>query len=154
MRKYDVRFHAAAPLVRGQPPPAPGPLVERFRNFEFMKLVAGPWGDLSQDFHHLLRTLAEKKVESTAVAAGRFSSGGELGKVMGDIRRACSVEIVRGQALCLLERLAHLGPGARAAGERRRVAEQLEDKRRQQAQAFYLAYQNRGLARIGRAFVP
>ena len=154
LRKYDVRFHAAAPVVRGQPPPPPGPLVERFRNFEFLKLVAGPWGDLSQEFHVLLRTLAERKVESAAVAGGRFSSGGELGKVIGEMRRACSVEIVLGQALCLLERLAHLGPGARAAGERRRVAEHLEDRRRQQAQAYYLAYQNRGLARIGRAFVP
>ena len=42
-----------------------------------------------------------------------------LGKVMGEVRRAFSVTVVRAQALCLLERLAHLGPGARAAAQRR-----------------------------------
>ena len=108
-------------MVRGQPQPAPGPLVQCFCGFEFLKLVAGPWGDLSRDFRVLLRTLAEKRVESSSRAEGRFSSGGELGKVMGDIRRALSVEIVRGQALCLLDRLSHLGPGAKRAGERREL---------------------------------
>ena len=128
--------------------------MQRFYGFEFLKLVAGPWGELSQDFHLLLRSLAEKRVESSARAEGRFSSGCELGKVMGDIRRALSVEIVRGQALCLLDRLSPLGPGARKAGERRQILRNLENKRRQQAQAYYLAYTNRGLSRIGRAFVP
>ena len=27
LREYDVRFHGAAPLVRGQPEPPAGPLV-------------------------------------------------------------------------------------------------------------------------------
>ena len=79
---------------------------------------------------------------------------GELGKVMGEVRRAVSVQVVRSQALCLLERLAHLGPGARSAGERRRVAERLEETRRRQVEAYNLAHQNRGLSRVGRAFVP
>ena len=73
---------------------------------------------------------------------------------MGYIRRALSVEIVRGQALCLLDRLSHLGPGAKRAGERRELVQNLDYRRRQQAQAYYLAYMNRGLTRIGRAFVP
>ena len=126
LRKFDVRFHGTEPLVRGQPQPAPGPLVQCFCGFEFLKLVAGPWGDLSRDFRVLLWTLAEKRVESSSRAEGRFSSGGELGKVMGDIRRALSVEIVRGQALCLLDRLLHLGPGAKRAGERRELVQNLE----------------------------
>ena len=33
---------------------------------------------------------------------------------MGEIRRGFSVTVVRGAAMCLLERLAHLAPGARA----------------------------------------
>ena len=37
------------------------------------------------------------------------------------LRRSVSVAVVRGQALCLLERLAHLGPGARAASQRRQA---------------------------------
>ena len=36
-----------------------------------------------------------------------------LGKVMGEMRWAFSVTVVRAQALCLLERLAHLGPEER-----------------------------------------
>ena len=59
LRRYDVMFHGAAPLVRGQPEPPPGPLVQRLRSFPMQKLVAGPWGDLSQDFHELLRRLKD-----------------------------------------------------------------------------------------------
>ena len=35
---------------------------------------------------------------------------GLLGNVMGDTRRATSVTVVKAKAMCLLERLAHLGP--------------------------------------------
>ena len=52
-------------------------------------------------------------------AQGREAGEGMLGKVMGEIRRSFSVAIVRSQALCLLDRLSHLGPGARAAAQRR-----------------------------------
>ena len=47
-----------------------------------------------------------------------------------------------------------MSPGARAAGERRRVVERLEDGRRRQVQAVNLAHIVRGLDRMGRAFVP
>ena len=82
-------------------------------------LVAGPWGDLSQDLHELLGTFARSRAEASARSKGRGGGAGkgELGTVMGEVRRAMSVEVVRSQALCLLERLAQLGPGARAAGE-------------------------------------
>ena len=61
---------------------------------------------------------------------------------------------LKSQALCLLERLAHLGPGARAAGERRKVVQRIEEIRKRQAQAYRLAHRNRGLCRVGRAFLP
>ena len=156
LRAYDVRFHGAAPLLRGQPPPPPGPLVQRLRRYELLKLVAGPWGDLSQDLHVLLGTFAQQRVEALARSAGRafFSYEGELGKAMGEVRRAFSVTVVRSNALCLLERLSQLGPGARKAGERRRVVQALEERRREQAQAYSLAHRQRGLTRIGRAFIP
>ena len=73
---------------------------------------------------------------------------------MGQIRRALSIQIVRSNALCLLERLTHLGPGARAAGERRKVVQRLEERRKQQAQAYDLALRARGLSRVGQAFIP
>ena len=156
LRKYDVRFHGSAPKLRGQPPPPPGPLVWRLHDFELLKLVAGPWGDLSQDFHGLLKTFAEKRVEALARSSGRpyFSVEGELGKAMGEVRRAFSVTVVRSNALCLLERLAQLGPGTRAAGERRRAAQVLDERRRQQAQAYSVAHRQRGLSRVGRTFIP
>ena len=67
-----------------------------------------------------------------------------------------SVQVVRSQALCLLERLAQLGPGAREAGEgeRWRVVKRIEETRNIQAQSFCFAHRNRGLCRVGRAFMP
>ena len=120
------------------------------------KLIAGPWGDLSQDFHALLSVFAKARAEATARSKGRAggAGAGELGKIMGEVRRAMSVQVIRSQALCLLERLSHLGPGARAAGERRKVMQRVEENRRRQAQAYRLAHRNRGLCRVGRAFVP
>ena len=153
---YDVRFHGAEPLPRGQSGsqhPA-GPLVQRFRGYEMMKLVAGPWADLSQDFHVLIGHLAQKHFESRDRSRGSFSLGGELSQAVGEIRRALSVQVVRGQALCPLERLAHLGPGARAAGDRRQLVQKLEERRRQQAQAYSLAHRQRGLSRVGSTFIP
>ena len=157
LRGYDIRFHNAQPLVQGQPEPAPGPLLARFRNLGGLtegQLVAGPWGDLSPDFHQLLKLFAESRVAAMGRAQGREAGEGMLGKVMGEIRRSFSVAIVRSQALCLLDRLSHLGPGARAAAQRRQQTLGLEERRRRERQAFALANMGRGLSRVGRAFVP
>jgi hypothetical protein len=157
LRGYDVRFHGAEPRVDGEPEPAPGPLLTRFRGFGALcegQLVAGPWGDLSPHLHQLLRTCAESRVAATSRAQGWEVGPGQLGKVMGDIRRAMSVVVVRAQAMCLLERLAHLGPGARAAAKRREGTLRQEEFRRRERQAFALAQQARGVGRLGRAFVP
>ena len=117
-------------------------------------MVAGPWGDLSPDFHQLLKLFAESRVAAMGRAQGREAGEGMLGKVMGEIRRSFSVAIVRSQALCLLDRLSHLGPGARAAAQRRQQTLGLEERRRRERQAFALANMGRGLSRVGRAFVP
>ena len=115
------------------------------------RLVAGPWGDLSQDFHTLLGVFAKARAEATARSKGREggAGAGDLGKKMGEVGRAMSVQVVRSQALCLLERLSYLGPGARAAGERRMMVQRVEETRRRQAQAYRLAHRNRGLCRVG-----
>ena len=57
------------------------------------------------------------------------------------------------QAMCLLERLSQLGPGTRAAAERRTATLRMEERRRREAQAFMLAHQNLGLSHVGQAFV-
>ena len=156
LRKYDVRYHDAEPHIRGQPEPPPGPLVRRFRSFPLKTLVAGSFGDLSTDLHELIRDLAVQRAESSARANGRAggASAGQLGKITGEIRRAMSIVVVRSQALFLLERLEQLKPGAKTASERRRVALRLEESRRRQAESYRLTQCNRGLSRLGRAFIP
>jgi hypothetical protein len=157
LRDYDVRFHGAEPRLQGGPVPPPGPLVARFRGLGGLaegQLVAGPWGDLSPHLHQLLHTFAESRVAAASRAQGWEAGPGQLGKVMGQIRRALSVTVVRANALCLLARLAHLGPGAREAASRREGALRQEERRRQDQQACDLAWQSRGSSRVGRAFVP
>ena len=70
------------------------------------------------------------------------------------MRRVFSITVVRAQALCLLERLAHLGPGARATAQRRQDPMGLEERRRRERQAFALANQGRCLSLVGRPFIP
>ena len=74
-------------------------------------------------------------------AQGWEAGPGQLGKVMGEVRRALSVTVVRvnGNALCLMERLSQLGPGAGAAAKRRQTALHLEERRRHERQVFDLA---------------
>ena len=158
---YDERFHGADPRPdgrrRGQEEPQPGSLVTRLRGYDTLcegQLVAGPWGDLSPHLHALLKLCAELRVEKMSQAQGWEAGPGALGKVMGEIRRGFSVTVVRGAAMCLLERLAHLGPGAKAAAERRQLTLRLEERRRREREAYYMAHQGQGVSRVGRAFVP
>ena len=120
LRGYDVRFHGAQPLVQGQPEPAQGPLLARFRNLGGLnegQLVAGPCGDLSPHFHQLFKLFAESQVATMGRAQEREAGEGMLGKVMGEIRRSISVAVVRSQAVCLMDRVSLLGPGAQAAAQ-------------------------------------
>ena len=73
---------------------------------------------------------------------------------MRQIRRAISVQVVRSQSLCLLERIAQLGSGVKAAGDRRRAVQRVEEVRRRQEEAYQMASRNRGLSQVGHAFVP
>ena len=134
-----------APMVRGQPAPAPGHLVARFRDFG--ACVRGSWWLVpgAIHLHQLLKVCAKSWVAAMGRAQGYEAGPNMLGKVMGEVRRAMSVTVVRAQALCLRERLAHLGPGAQAAAQ--------EERRRRERQAFALANQGRGLSRVGRAFI-
>ena len=155
LRDLDVRFLGAAPARAGHRDPPPGPLLSRFRalgGLEQGKLVAGPWGDLSPDFHNLLRKFAEARCAAMDRAAGwEGDSDAFLGKLMGDTRRATSTVVVRSQAMCLLERISQLGPGARAAAQRRQATLRLEERRRRERQAYSQAHERRG--RVGRVFI-
>ena len=94
LRRYDVQFHGAGQQGDLQP----GPLVARFRDLgglEEGQLVAGPWGDLSPHFHKLLLAFTESRVVAMSRAQGWEAGDGMLGKVMGEVRRAMSVTVVR-----------------------------------------------------------
>ena len=97
----DARFLGA---LAGQSQLAshPGPLVSRFRALDSVeegKLVAGPWGDLSSDFHKLFRCFAQARCAAMARARGwEGDDDGLLGKVMGDTKRATSVTVVEAKA--------------------------------------------------------
>ena len=74
--------------------------------------------------------------------------GWQLGKVMREIRRAMSVTIVGANALCLLNRLSKLGPGARAAARRRQETLRLEERRRRDREAFDMVWHARGSSEL------
>ena len=84
---HVIHYHGAAPLQRGQPAPplALAPLIRHLQGYELLKLVAGPWGEVSQDRHGLLRTFTHQRVEALAGLSGRahFSIEGEFGKIWG-----------------------------------------------------------------------
>ena len=54
----------------------------------------------------------------------------------------------------LTRRIAQLRSEAKAAGNRRRAVQRLEETRRRQTEAYQIASRNRGLSRVGHAFVP
>ena len=117
-------------------------------------MVVGPWGEGSKDLHTLVKVLAETKLAAKARALGREMSDKELGIIVTQVRKYLSTSFIRAQSLCLINRLSFLGEGAQAAAGRRSVAKQLEEGRRRERQAHYLAHiRGRGLSREGQIFI-
>ena len=116
-------------------------------------LLAGPFEDLSSDFHRLIQIFAESRAASISRLQGFDGGDGLLGRVTGQIRRVFLTTIVRANAKCLLDRLAQLGNGAVSAAKRRQISLDLEFRRRQEAEAVALAWASRGCSRLGRAYV-
>ena len=78
----------------------------------------------------------------------------ELGVIVSQVRKYLSTSFIRAQSLCLINRLCYLGEGAQAAAGRRSVAKQMEESRRRDRQATYMAHiRGRGLSREGQIFV-
>ena len=113
-------------------------LVQRLEGFgKLCGLVVGPWGEGSKDLHYLINVIGKSMVDSRGRERGWEGSEGELGQVMGQIRRKLSCTFVRSQALCLLARLGQLGPGATADAGRRVVALRAESTRRRETKAHW-----------------
>jgi hypothetical protein len=148
LQRLDSRYHHTAADQTG-------PLVRRLQSYGKLEgLVVGPWGEGSKDLHSLVKTIADVKVAAKARALGREISDKELGIVVAQVRKYLSVTFIRAQSLCLLNRLGFLGEGAKAAAGRRDLAKRLEEGRRRERQASYLAHvRGQGLSRTGQIFV-
>ena len=99
--------------------------------------------------------IGKNMVEARGRERGWEGGEGEMGQVIGQIRRKLSCTFIRAQSLCLLARIGQLGPGAKIAAERRSEAKRAETARRREAQAHWQAHiRGRGLGRVGMMFVP
>ena len=133
-----------------------GPLVKRLESYGKLEgLVVGPWGEASKDLHIPVQVLAQSKVAVVSKQRGWEGSDKELGMYTSQIRKYLSVAFTKAQSLCLLNRLAHFGEGVKAAAARRDLAKRLEEGRRRDRQAHFLAHMSgKGLSREGQIFVP
>ena len=82
-------------------------------------LVFGAFGEASEGVHELVHVLANSRLKAVGMQQGRQTGSGELGVLVGQVRRILSVTAVRAQAECLLSRLRNVGRGAGAASRRR-----------------------------------
>ena len=130
--------------------------MQRLEGFgKLWGLVVGPWGEVSKDLHTLVSIIGRQMVEARGRERGWEGGEGEMGQVIGQLRRKLSCTFVRAQPLCLLARLGQLGPGAKVAAERRADAKRADIARRREAQAHWQAHiRGRGLGRVGMLFVP
>ena len=110
---------------------------------EVRGIVAGNFGEVSEDTHALLAALATCRVRIAGVSRGRKghlrSEEGERSLAIGSLRRKLGVVTVRAQVLSLLGRLETLGPGSTAAAGRRTQAAELENCWRKEDRAHALA---------------
>ena len=85
-------------------------------------LVFGAFGEASGGVHELVQMLGETRVKAVGVQQGRETVKGEMGVIVGQVRRLLSVTAVRAQAECLLSRVRGVGGGTEAARRRRQHA--------------------------------
>ena len=98
-----------------------GPVEAKLTAFPpLRRWVFGAWGEASEDVHTLVHELASARLRHQQVLEGRGwrkrNEEAEKAMLVGQVRRGLSVEGVRSQARCLLQRLAGLGAGAMDQG--------------------------------------
>ena len=95
--------------------------------------MAGQYGEISQDFHDLLKQLALTKAKHISLLEGRPLSVSEQGLLLHHLRRRLSVSIITAQSRCLLTRLNHMAPSAKEAAKKRAYSkhrQELEERDR------------------------
>ena len=112
---------------------------------DILKLVIGPTSEISADFHELLHTMAESKIQHDARATGRQESDWAFASQICYLRRQVAITAVRGISDSLHTRLLQVGksPGQRQA-ERRRDWAVYQAERGRQERAAHWILQTRG----------
>ena len=145
--KLPAEYLAKARAVDRRQGTAPGQLgrveAKLVSLGEVRGLVAGAWGEVSDDVHGLLDAMATSRVRLAGPGRGRRgymrSEEGERAMTISSLRRRVGVMAVRCQVSSLLGRLETLGPGGAAARGRRTQAAELDRRWRQETEAHSLA---------------
>ena len=92
-------------------------------------LVFVAFCEVTEGVHELVHHLADSRLNAEGLQQGRESAKGELGLVVGQVRRILSVTAtaVRAQAECLLSRLRSVESGAAGAAYGRRQGTMREE---------------------------
>ena len=97
-----------------------------------------------------MQRIAECRVKAMGLQQGRDTYKGEMGVLVGQVRRILSVTAVRAQAECLISRVRRAGGGAGLARKRGHGAEQQELRWQRERGAQEVGRrQGRGLVRRG-----
>ena len=103
-------------------------------------LMVGQWGGCSKDLHSLVKVLGENKLVVKARATGKESSENDLGIIISHFRKYLLTAFIRAQSLCLINRLSHLGEGAKSAASRMSLTKSLELGSRREREAHFQAH--------------
>ena len=118
-----------------------GPLQERLESMgPLLRIGVGAFGDTSSDFGRVIRGLAESRALYQARQTGKPVTDAKTGKILGQYPRVFSTLFIWCQAMCLVERMGHLGAAAQECAARRRVTMAQEERLRKEAEAFFSAY--------------
>ena len=103
-------------------------------------IVVGNWGEVLEDTHALLSTLATNRAKVAGGSIGKKgrerSEEGERAVAIGYLRRTLGVAAIKAQCLSLLGRVEGMGPGLAAAAGRRREAANIDRQWRLEQQAY------------------
>ena len=105
-------------------------------------LVAGAWGEISEDFKMLLQVIADRKKEELEAQTGvenRRTVTAQLASYISQNRQQLSRVCVQSQSRLLLDRLEGLGGGTGQAASRRKRTVWLERKWEKERQAQIIA---------------
>jgi hypothetical protein len=98
----------------------PGPIAQKLLSYGRLRcLVFGALGEASEDVHSLVDLLAGGRASRDWVRMGCRSSNDAKASLARYLYRSWGLMAVRGQACLKLSGLAHVGPGAQIAADRR-----------------------------------